>query len=169
MQTKSSAATSRNVLPAITRKGVAAGFFQPETLHLDLGAGKYRRLETWARERGVYAYSSDPYNLEPKRNAYAEDIMSSSGGAHTISLSNVLNVIDSDGAKLDLLDKAKGLLREGGSLLITAYEGDRTGEGRATRDGWQENRKLRDYEALVRVVFKSVTTKGGLMVASMGE
>ena len=169
MQTKSSAATSRNVLPAITRKGVAAGFFQPETLHLDLGAGKYRRLETWARERGVYAYSSDPYNLEPKRNAYAEDMVSSSGGAHTISLSNVLNVIDSDGAKLDLLDKAKGLLREGGSLLITAYEGDRTGEGRATRDGWQENRKLRDYEALVRVVFKSVTTKGGLMVASMGE
>lgn len=169
MQGPSSAATSRNVLPALTRKGVAAGYFKPETLHLDLGAGKYRRLETWARERGVYAYSSDPFNLVPQRNAYAEDIVSSSGGAHTISLSNVLNVIDSDGAKLDLLDKAKGLLREGGSLLITVYEGDRTGEGKATRDGWQENKRLKDYDALVRVVFKSVTIKGGLMVASMGE
>ena len=105
----------------------------------------------------------------PQRNAYAEDIVSSSGGAHTISLSNVLNVIDSDGAKLDLLYKAKGLLREGGSLLITVYEGDRTGEGKATRDGWQENKRLKDYDALVRVVFKSVTIKGGLMVASMGE
>tara|TARA_R110002110_G_scaffold225632_2_gene439698 strand:+ start:776 stop:1138 length:363 start_codon:yes stop_codon:yes gene_type:complete len=120
----------------------------------------------------VYAYSSDPYNLDPKRNAYAEDMVSSSGGAHTVSLSNVLNVIASDGAKLDLLEKAKGLLREGGSLLVTVYEGDGSGEGRATRDGWQENKRLRDYEGLIRVVFKEVvkvTMKGGLIVARKGE
>jgi len=46
-------------------------------------------------------------------------------------------------------------------IYVTVYEGDRSGKGKVTRDGWQENRKLASYLDEVRysaVAYTGVNT-----------
>lgn len=58
-------------------------------------------------------------------------------------ISNVLNVIDSETARGDVVRLAA---TKAAALLITVYEGDGSGTGRQTAaDSWQENRRTADY------------------------
>lgn len=58
-------------------------------------------------------------------------------------ISNVLNVIDSEAARGDVVRLAA---TKAAALLITVYEGDGSGTGRQTAaDSWQENRRTADY------------------------
>jgi hypothetical protein len=58
-------------------------------------------------------------------------------------ISNVLNVIDSEAARCDVVRLAA---TKAAALLITVYEGDGSGTGRQTAaDSWQENRRTADY------------------------
>lgn len=59
------------------------------------------------------------------------------------SNTNVLNVIDSEAARGDVVRLAA---TKAAALLITVYEGDGSGTGRQTAaDSWQENRRTADY------------------------
>lgn len=58
-------------------------------------------------------------------------------------ISNVLNVINSEAARRDVVQLAGS---KADTVLITVYEGDKSGNGRQTAaDSWQENRSTADY------------------------
>ena len=67
------------------------------------------------------------------------------GGAHTVTLANVLNVIPTAKGRGMAVRLALLYLRPGGTIYVSVYEGDRTGKGKRTRDGWQANRRLASY------------------------
>ena len=88
------------------------------------------------------------------------------GGCDFVVISNVLNVINCPASRADALTRASAFLRKGGRLLVTVYEGDKSGQGRLTRDGWQEHRRLADYLLGVRSHFPNATLRGGMIVAT---
>lgn len=80
----------------------------------------------------------DPFNRTPEHNAAVL-----AGSYDVAVISNVLNVIDSETARGDVVRLAA---TKAAALLITVYEGDGSGTGRQTAaDSWQENRRTADY------------------------
>jgi hypothetical protein len=71
--------------------------------------------------------------------------------ANTCTISNVLNVICDRDVRIHILTLAKKYCS--GTVYITVYEGDKTGKGKVTRDGYQLNCKLKEYMKEVQIVF----------------
>lgn len=147
---RTSANTSINKrVPAVFKKVD----WQEGTINLDYGCGKYPEYATqYLAEQGVINVPYDPYNYitDTPRDGYYD----------TVTLSNVLNVVEDFGERVRILQKCKWYLKRGGMLYITVYEGDGTGEGRETKpDCWQENRKLKSYYDEVMEVFYLGYTK----------
>lgn len=131
------------------------------TVNLDYGCGKYPEYaRDYVTEKGVLNVSYDPYNYRKTEDIYSRFKYD------TITLSNVLNVIESEDTRWRVLLECLYLLKEGGKLYITVYEGDKSRVGRETKaDCWQENRPLRSYaKEVVRVYDRAkIKIKNGLM------
>jgi hypothetical protein len=162
----SSAKTSINAtkLPAIF--GMVD--FKPDTLNLDYGGGKFDNAVEALAERGVSSVVYDPYNRTAAHNASVIKKIRDNGGADTITCSNVLNVIKEDTVRLSVLRNMKSLVRVGGTVYITVYEGSGNGVGKETSSGYQLNRKTVDYVEEVAKVFPNVSRKGKLIIARKG-
>lgn len=105
---------------------------------VDIGGGKFDTAKEAARVYAADVSIYDPYNRSPEHNAAAL-----SGSYDVAVISNVLNVIDSELARGDVLKLAA---TKAHTLLVTVYEGDRSGKGKQTAaDSWQENRPVADY------------------------
>ena len=160
-QTFTSAATSINgaKLPAVygyIERHYGAGFWRRVSV-IDIGGGKFDNARDHVREYGGNLAIYDPYNRTPEENADAL-----SGLYDAAIISNVLNVIDSAAARLDVLKTAAD---RAPVVFITVYEGDRSGVGRRTgADSWQENRKLADYLPEIRRVFPVVDRVGNMLI-----
>lgn len=149
-QTFSSASTSINShrLPAVyTRltKDAEAGRINLEGLSvLDMGCGQYTdHLQAWAEAHGVTWYGLDPNHGTAGVSEYDPE---TSGPVDLVICSNVLNVIDQPVGRLCLIKACFEMLKPGGRLLVTVYEGDRSGIGRQTGpDQWQANARLTSY------------------------
>lgn len=123
--------TSRKQVPAIFKKGR----WVPGFRNLDLGAGRFPELFTEALESvGVENHPYDP--------GYSPISEMPEGRFDTATISNVLNVIDTWHGRMSLISEA---IKRAPVVYITVYEGDRSGEGRETRDGYQMNQSLRFY------------------------
>lgn len=109
---------------------------------LDYGCGKYTALIKAHAEKNGFQWSGyDKFNQTAEQNAHAFR------KADVVISSNVLNVIAESDVRKDVLEK---MARRGNKLLITVYEGDKSGKGRRSQaDCWQENRKTADYLAEV--------------------
>ena len=76
----------------------------------------------------------------------------------------MLNVICEPSIRAWLISLAHNSLRSGGVLLITVYEGNKSGIGKASKkDCWQENRVTKDYIFDIENHFSSVKIKNGLI------
>lgn len=155
----SSAKTSRPIVPA----GAKKINWQPGTVNLDIGGGKYELLTKWLAERGVTNLVYDEFNRSKEHN---QSVLRKVTGqkADTGSIFNVLNVIPSREEALAVLQVARDYVA--GAIFISVYEGDRSGVGKETRDGYQHNRVLADYLPLVRSVFPDARQTGILIVAN---
>ncbi|MAL58857.1 MAG: hypothetical protein CMC14_02300 [Flavobacteriaceae bacterium] len=163
-QAVNSKGTARNQIPAIYNRAKRAKFWRAGLRGVDLGCG-YDRLSQHLHDReNVFCLGYDPEWKSADHNNHVYFQMFEN--SDFVTLSNVLNVIDSQAAREETLSLAKSFLKEGGTLLVTVYEGDKDGRSRETRDGWQEHRRLRDYLAEVRRVFPGAKTKGGMIVAT---
>lgn len=103
---------------------------------LDFGAGKFLIGTEYLKEHGYDVASYEPSlgDTLPK------------GKFDTILISNVLNVIKEDEIIIYILNTCKNLLNEGGKIMITVYEGDKTGEGKQSKaDCYQRNEKTKQY------------------------
>lgn len=155
--------TARKQVAALLKKGVRRGFLPPGTRNVDLGGGPYDLGSEFLKDCGVESVVLDPYNRTVEHNAVAETM----GPYDSCTLANVLNVVREPEARQGILEHAKRLLRAGGRLLVDVHEGDKTGVGRQTRDGWQEHRRIRSYiPEIFAAGFKDVTVKYGMIIAT---
>lgn len=166
MQTLTSASTSINgrAVPAVFK----AITWQAGTINADIGGGRYDTASEYLDGVGVVNVILDPYNRPADHNAAGAAFISDAGGAHTATLSNVLNVINDAAARRAVLEAARDMLRPGGVLYVTVYEGDGSGVGRQTGpDSWQENRRTASYVDEVRAVFPNVSRHGRIITADV--
>lgn len=159
----SSAATSINSskLPAIFRMVK----FQPDTMNLDYGGGRFDNAAEELSKMNVTNLVYDPYNRSSEHNSEVLKQVRENGGADTVTISNVLNVIAEPEARQTVLRNAKKLVKPGGKVYITVYEGNKSGEGAETKSGYQLNKDTKDYVDEISQVFDNVTRKGKLIIA----
>lgn len=105
---------------------------------VDVGGGRFDTAKKAARAYNADVSIYDPFNRSAEHNAAVM------AGLYDVAIiSNVLNVIDSAAARREVVQLAA---TKAAALLITVYEGDRSGKGRQTAaDSWQENRPTADY------------------------
>ena len=112
------------------------------TKNLDYGGGKYNNVTEFLSELGVDNYVYDPYN----RNCADNKEALAAGPFDTITLSNVLNVIKEKRIRYYIVRKCLSLLKDGGKIYISVYEGDKSKVGRQTKeDCWQNNQPIDFY------------------------
>jgi len=106
---------------------------------IDIGGGRFNTATDTARSYNATVSIYDPYNRSEEHN---REVIA---GAYDVAIiSNVLNVIDSRAARLDVVQLAG---QKADTVLITVYEGDKSGTGRQTAaDSWQENRATAAYK-----------------------
>ena len=156
--------TARRIVPRLHKVAVARGLIKSKTVNLDLGGGPYSEASQFLYQHDVTNIVIDPHNRSDEHNKAGANRIELAG-ADTCTLANVLNVIPSWETRQQILTRAWSLLKDDGLLLVSVYEGDRTGEGRETRDGWQENRKLKTYidEILETGLFTNVEMSWGIL------
>lgn len=161
-QEYTSAATSinRNKVPAVFSKVD----WQSETTNLDIGGGKFDTATEFLSKRNVRNLIYDPYNRVKRHNDYVMSEIDKQK-ADTVTLSNVLNVIQEKEVRIEVLRNAYNSLKRGGICYITVYEGDKSGVGNPTTKGYQLNRRLRDYMSEVLEVFTTAEIKRNMIIA----
>ena len=144
--------TSRRQVPALHRALLKIQKWNPNTIsrNLDVGGGRFEDATEALRQASVQNAVYDPYNRSDEHN----EAVLSRYDYDTATVANVLNVIAERDVRIDVLRIAA---ERAETVYVTVYEGDKTYEGRPTRDGWQEHRPLQSY-ALdeCREVFDSV-------------
>lgn len=129
--------------------------------NLDIGGGKYDTATEFLADKMVSNSIYDPYNRPEKENSYALNF----NAYDSVTISNVLNVIESDAHILDMLHLAKTRLIEGGDIYISVYEGNRSGKFKYGKDSMQRNWKLKDYLPLIQKVFPNAHLMSGFIAA----
>jgi hypothetical protein len=153
-QTITSANTSLNQLPC-THKLVAKENF---TTLLDFGCGKYDTFKNYIQSLGKKYFGYDKYNRSFEENM--EAVLFSD--PDLITCNNVLNVIE-DNAIVDSIvnDLAKFKCK----TIICVYEGNKTGEGKVTKnDCYQRNQKAVEYLPVLKKYFNNVIRKGNIFI-----
>lgn len=128
---------------------------------IDIGGGRYDTAIEVAKKYNAEVSIYDPFN-----RSIAHNLMVLNGSYDVAVISNVLNVIDNKEARADVLRCAASMAE---TILITVWEGDRTGRGKQTGlDSWQENRCTSDYVDEIRNVLGlyDVIRCGKLIIAT---
>jgi hypothetical protein len=154
--------TARNQLPAIFGRVSRLAGWERDTVNLDIGSGPYNKLTEALKEQGVTNLPYDPYALSLLTNL--SNIREASKGVDTVTLSNVLNVLQTETQMLGVLRLAREYVKDNGTVYIAVWPGNGTGIAGKTRDGYQQNKRLKQYLAIVRMVF-SAETSGGMIIA----
>jgi hypothetical protein len=151
-----SAGTCLKQVPALFKWWQARHGFRG--VNLDLGGGKY----DVPCENLVH----DPYNRSKCHNLETLAKVAALGGADSVTIANVLNVIDSEAARAKVLRSAKRHARRGAPVLFSMHEGDRSGIGRETRRGcWQSNRRAKNYVGEISLVLRGpIMASGNILV-----
>lgn len=152
----SSAKTSRPIIPAAAK----VINWMPNTTNFDMGGGKYENLTNFLKTKGVKNFVYDQFNRTQVHNT----AILARGTTDTGSLFNVLNVIPETDEMLDALQLLKMMVN--GEIYISVYEGDGSGQGKQTRDGFQHNKKLAYYLPIVQQVFPDAKKMGIIIAAN---
>ena len=156
-QTITSKNTSRVQLPYLHKTPLARAAILNSNV-LDYGAGLSHELASeFVMRNGAEHYAwFDPYWNSTGGNCNA--LMNAP--FDVVLCSNVLNVIDSDNALFNAVYHMLSLIKHDGksgfgTVLLTVYEGDRSGFARPTRDGYQRNLRTSEYEAMINAKFRA--------------
>ncbi len=133
----SSQATSINKtdMPTAIKALVASGEFRPGEKNLDIGGGRFDNVTEFLDERGIKNYTYDPFN---RTRAHNQAVVAKASGAKvdTVTINNVLNVIQERDNWTRVLLQAEHALRPGGKIYIQIYEGKKDWT-RAKRERFQ--------------------------------
>lgn len=139
--------------------------FKPNTINLDYGGGRFDSATEFLAKQDVTNLIYDPYNRSSDHNSNVINQIKKNGGADSVTCSNVLNVIAEPEARETVLKNIYNLVKSGAPVYITVYEGNKSGNGGATKSGYQLNRNTIDYVDEIKSVFSNVTRKGKLIIA----
>ena len=160
----SSAETSLKQVPALFKKIEAV----PGQRNFDIGGGKYDLGTNYLSGRGVESHVYDPFNRSPEHNAVVLNQFKKSP-ADSTTVANVLNVIKEPEIRKDTIQMSYDFLKPGGKAHFSIYEGSgksaRSGIGRVTRKGWQNNAPATKYEQELKSVFgDNLVRKGNTFI-----
>ena len=155
--------TSLRQIAALLKRKI---LFNKGERNLDIGGGKYDLGTEQLQKSGVDSRVVDRFNRDDAHNRSVESWVNAEP-VDTVTVANVLNVIEEDSSRREVLEQAYEAVKPGGKVYIQVYEGDRKGEGRITKrtlrddvDGkekevtsWQNHRALKSYLPEVQSVF----------------
>lgn len=137
--------------------------FNPGTVNLDYGGGRFNNVAEYLKQYDVINLVYDPYNRSSEHNQEVIRLIREHGGADTATCSNVLNVIKEPEVRLNVLKNISKLVKSGGTVYITVYEGKGNNAEGLTKSGYQLNRKTADYLEEIQQVFPDAKQKGKLI------
>lgn len=137
--------------------------FNPGTVNLDYGGGRFDNVAEYLKQYDVINLVYDPYNRSSEHNQEVIRLIREHGGADTATCSNVLNVIKEPEVRLNVLKNISKLVKSGGTVYITVYEGKGDNAEGPTKSGYQLNRKTADYLEEIQQVFPDAKRKGKLI------
>lgn len=140
--------------------------FNPGTVNLDYGGGRFDNVAEYLKQYDVINLVYDPFNRSAEHNQEVIRIIREHGGADTATCSNVLNVIKEPEVRLNVLKNISKLVKSGGTVYITVYEGKGNNAEGPTKSGYQLNRKTADYLEEIQQVFPDAKRNGKLIVCS---
>src|SRR5215471_15761979 len=160
-----SAATSLNQTPALFgRVPWVSG-----NVNLDLGGGRYDTASDWLRDNeGVtnLVYDPNPQNRTPEHNQQVLQRLAARGGADTVTVANVLNVIKEPEVRAQVIRQAADALAPGGTAYFSVYEKRGDGVGESTGAGrWQNNLPIEDYLGEIQAVFPDAALGPGGVIS----
>lgn len=132
------------------------------TRNVDVGGGKYNLAVEYLKENGVESHVYDPYNRPDEHNKQ----VLAKAPFDSATCFNVLNVIPEEENQLKTLNLLKDMVKPGGNIYISVYEGDKSGVGKPSIKGFQQNKKMNDYLPLISKVFPNVVKKTGYFLAT---
>lgn len=137
--------------------------FNPGTVNLDYGGGRFDNVAEYLKQYDVINLVYDPYNRSSEHNQEVIRLIREHGGADTATCSNVLNVIKEPEVRLNVLKNISKLVKTGGTVYITVYEGKGNNAEGPTKSGYQLNRKTADYLEEIQEVFPECKRRGKLI------
>lgn len=140
--------------------------WESDTVNADVGGGKFDNATEFLSSLNVKSYIYDPYNRSAEHNNSVCKAISNNDGTDTTTCSNVLNVIAEKEARKAVILNCYNFLKENGTAYFTVYEGNKSGEGKETTSGYQLNQKTEYYVSEIKTVFRNVTRKGKLIIAT---
>jgi hypothetical protein len=138
--------------------------FKSGNINLDYGGGKYDLITNSLSLLGVTNLVFDPFNRPSDVNVNIQTSLMFEKGADTCTMSNVLNVIKEEEFRHRALVNARHMMKKGASIYITVHDGNRSGVGKETSKGWQENRATKTYLEEVQKVFPNASIKKDVIV-----
>lgn len=128
----------------------------------ELGVTNIHTDANWLKntESGQYEENMEKAiaDLEQKKSTYA-------GKADTVSVNNVLNVIDDDDTIKMVVNDAFSILKSGGKGYFKIYEGNTSGQSAPTSNGYQRNQKTEFYIPFVSSIFGDVKKVSDIIIA----
>lgn len=180
MQTITSAATSLNQVPAIFKNPIFLKYQEKDRMenpvchphNLDIGGGRYNTSSDYLMENhGIVNIIFDPYNRTDAENQSAmkslhqsafDQLSGTIGKIRSVTVSNVLNVINDDSAMEAVICLSATALVP---VFFTVYEGDKSGQGKTTSKGYQRNAPTADYIPYIQKHFRHVERHGKVIQA----
>lgn len=132
--------------------------FHDNTVNLDIGGGKYNIAIEFLKSKNITNIIYDPFNRSEDFNVKSEKIAKDL--VDSVTITNVLNVIQEEEVRLNLLECAYQCLKNNKKIYIQIYEGNKTGIGKITKRGFQANLRTQSYIPEIEKVFGKVTRKG---------
>jgi hypothetical protein len=153
-------------LPAIFGLVEKIGGFKEGTMNLDFGGGRFDNVAEYLKDLNVLNLVYDPFNRSKEHNKDVIEFVKKNGGADTVTCSNVLNVIKEPENRLAVIKNCDRLVKNGGTVYVTVYEGSGSGEGKANekKKSYQTNMRTEQYQEELEQVFKDVKRKGKLFI-----
>ena len=159
--TSAKTSINRNKVPALFKLVHNNNGWEFYQKNLDIGGGKFDTATDWLWDNyQIRNHIYDPYNRNSNHNRSVMRVPS----YDTVTIANVLNVIESDAHILDILHLANSKLGSW-KIFISVYEGDRSGKFKIGKDSMQRNWKLDQYLPLVKQVFANVKKRIGYIEA----
>ena len=160
IQSISSADTSiRQIAAALKKIRWQAG-----TTNADIGGGRFDEGTEYLAAQGVENLVFDPFNRNEAHNRKVVERLRA-GGTDTATATNVLNVIQEQEVRLEVIRQAAKVIRPEGVAYFQIYEGNGSGQGAATSKGWQNNAGTAAYLEEVKKYFGAVKRRGNVIEA----
>lgn len=163
--TSSNTSINKHKVPALFT--MAKANFEPDTTNFDIGGGKYDTATVYLQGLNVRNLIWDKFNRSEEWNKNVTDTLIKCGGADTVTISNVLNVIEEWECRHAVLQLAYAFSKPTATIYITVYEGDKSAIGKQTKaDCYQLNRPTAGYIEEISMVFPHVERHGKLIICN---